>query len=172
MLLSLLTMHHPRLNRYISHSMFPPWQQPNLFNKPHPNPSLLTTEPPTANKIADDASKVNIVGPDFRSNPETTTSISGPLPPLREDAYSTPRGRDAKGKAKQYLHEAEEESFYLYARARYYLFRPGVAGGLIGLGMRSISSWFPFLLTRRCSSECWSHRLCWVFLLLQTAPPP
>lgn len=112
--------------------MSPPWQQPNLVNQPHPDPALLTTEPPTADNIADDAAKVNIVAPDFRSNPETTTSISGPPPPLPEDAHA-PHGRDAKGKAKQYLHEAEEESFYLYARAKHYLFRPGVAGGLIGL---------------------------------------
>ena len=117
--------------------MSPPLQQPNLVNQPHPDPALLTTEPPTADNIADDAAKVNVVAPDFRSNPETITSISGPPPQLPEDAHAH-HGRDAKGKAKQYLHEAEEEGFYLYARAKHYLFRPGVAGGLIGLGTSAV----------------------------------
>lgn len=127
------------LNRYLPHSMIPPWQLPNLINKPHPDQGLFSTEPPSASNIADDAAKLNIVSSDFRSNPETTTSVSSPQWTHREEQYTSGE-REAKGKAKRYLSEAEEESFYLYGRAKHYLFRPGVAGGLIGLGMHGISS--------------------------------
>lgn len=119
--------------------MIPPWQLPNLINKPHPDQGLFSTEPPSASNIADDAAKLNIVSSDFRSNPETTTSVSSPQWTHREEQYTSGE-REAKGKAKRYLSEAEEESFYLYGRAKHYLFRPGVAGGLIGLGMHGISS--------------------------------
>ncbi|KAH9911462.1 uncharacterized protein B0H18DRAFT_975722 [Fomitopsis serialis] len=108
-----------------AHNAPPPSEQP------HPDQALFSTEPPSADNIADDAIKVNVVAPDFRSNPETTTSISGP-PPVASGAPKSGH-HGAKGKGKRYLHEAEEEGSYLYVRARQYIFQPGVAGGLLGL---------------------------------------
>ncbi|KAH9839564.1 uncharacterized protein C8Q71DRAFT_750069 [Rhodofomes roseus] len=104
---------------------------PPSSQQPHPDPALLTTEPPSADNIADDAIKVNVVAPDFRTNPETTTSVSGPPPVVGGAPKSGPHGR--KGKARKYFDEAEEEGSYLYARAKQYILRPGVAGGLLGL---------------------------------------
>lgn len=101
----------------------PPSQQPR------PDPALLTTEPPSANNIADDAAKVNIVSSDFRSNPATETSVNAPA----GHATGTPVSHNARGKAKRYLHEAEKEGFYVWEVAKQYLLRPGVAGGLLGL---------------------------------------
>ena len=37
-------------------------------------------------------------------------------------------------KRRRYIHEAEEEGFYLYNIAKQYLLHPAVAGGLFGLG--------------------------------------
>lgn len=103
----------------------------DLFSQPRPDPALLTTEPPSANNIADDAAKVNIVSSDFRSNPATETSVNAPA----GHATGTPVSHNARGKAKRYLHEAEKEGFYVWEVAKQYLLRPGVAGGLLGLGV-------------------------------------
>ncbi|KAI0645892.1 hypothetical protein C8Q79DRAFT_723341 [Trametes meyenii] len=108
-------------------SHLPPWQGSNLINQPHPDPALLTTEPPSADNLADDAAKLNIVAPDFKQHPETVTSaqdITKDLP--------TP-GESKEGRSRRYLHEVEEEGFYLWNAARHYLLRPAVAGGLLGL---------------------------------------
>ncbi|KZT72039.1 hypothetical protein DAEQUDRAFT_763170 [Daedalea quercina L-15889] len=110
-----------------AHNAPPPSQQP------HPDPAFLTTEPPSADNIAEDAAKVNVVAPDFRSNPETTTSLSGPPPEVGGGPSPSPAYRAKKGKGKQYFHEAEEEGSYLITRAKQYLLQPGVAGGLLGL---------------------------------------
>ncbi|KAI0745318.1 hypothetical protein C8Q76DRAFT_806736 [Earliella scabrosa] len=95
----------------------PPSQQP------HPDPALLTTEPPSASNIADDAAKLNVVAPDFKSNPATTTSIQD----IPSDAQPTP------SKRRRYLDEVEQEGFYLFNVAKQYLLHPAVAGGLLGI---------------------------------------
>ncbi|KAI0815221.1 hypothetical protein BC629DRAFT_1579714 [Irpex lacteus] len=95
--------------------------------QPHPDPALLTTEPPSQDNIADDAAKLNIVSNDFRENPATLTSTAD----IREDKSS--KGKKAVDKAKHYAHELEDEGFYLWNLVKHQLLRPGVAGGLLGV---------------------------------------
>ncbi|PCH43694.1 hypothetical protein WOLCODRAFT_26122 [Wolfiporia cocos MD-104 SS10] len=102
---------------------------PPSSQQPRPDPALLTTEPPSADNIADDAAKVNVVSADFRANPATVTSEST-VPP---ESASPPGSPSRKGRARTYLHEAEAEGFYLWGTAKHYLLRPAVAGGLLGL---------------------------------------
>ncbi|OCH96559.1 hypothetical protein OBBRIDRAFT_787116 [Obba rivulosa] len=107
----------------------PPSQQPQ------PDPAFLTTEPPSADNIADDAAKINVVAPDFKEHPATTTSLTDV--PADAEITSLPsssnKKHNAKDKARRYVHEAEQEGFHLYYVAKHYLLRPGVAGGLLGL---------------------------------------
>ncbi len=110
----------------ISSSRFPPpWEGPNLINQPHPDPALLTTEPPSADNIADDAAKLNIVSPDFKSHPATTTSV--------KDIPSDAAPPSTPSKRRRYLDEVEQEGSYLFNVAKQYLFHPAIAGGLLGL---------------------------------------
>ncbi|KAI1795497.1 hypothetical protein LXA43DRAFT_970433 [Ganoderma leucocontextum] len=97
---------------------------PSPSQQPHPDPALLNTEPPSADNIADDAAKINLVSSDFKQNPVTETStqnISSGAP--------TPGG----DRRSRYIDEVEREGFYVWNLAKQYLFHPGVAGGLIGL---------------------------------------
>ncbi|KAH9858872.1 hypothetical protein C2E23DRAFT_800451 [Lenzites betulinus] len=100
---------------------------PPLSEQPHPDPGLLTTERPTADNIADDAAKVNIVSSDFKKHPATTTSNQDIPPDL-----PTP-GAPKASKSRRYLKDVEDEGFYLWNVAKYYILRPSVAGGLLGL---------------------------------------
>jgi len=108
--------------------------------QPHPDPALLTTEPPSQDNIADDAAKLNIVSADFKTNPATLTSEAAvprhpepvPLSGGTAPAKSSGSG-SAKDKARRYAHDAEEEGWYLWNVTKQYLFRPAVAGGLLGL---------------------------------------
>ncbi|KAI0743946.1 hypothetical protein C8Q80DRAFT_1272567 [Daedaleopsis nitida] len=100
-----------------AHNAPPPSQQP------HPDPALLTTEPPSADNIAEDAAKVNIVAPDFKQHPATTTSIKD----IPSDKYSAP------SKRRRYIDEAEEEGLYIWNLAKQYLLHPAVFGGLLGI---------------------------------------
>ncbi|EGN99908.1 hypothetical protein SERLA73DRAFT_180205 [Serpula lacrymans var. lacrymans S7.3] len=113
-----------------AHDAPPPSQQP------HANPSLLNTHSSSVDNIADDASKVNVVSSDFRETPATYTSenrppedfIRGELP------SSSGAGRGKKNSpGSRRLQEAEAEGAYLWQLTKHYLFRPGVAGGLLGL---------------------------------------
>ncbi|KAI0949501.1 hypothetical protein AcW1_009094 [Taiwanofungus camphoratus] len=106
-------------------NMPPPSQQPQ------PDPALLSTEPPSTDNVADDAAKVNLVAPDFRANPATITSQST-VPPESASPAPTRAGK-ARSTARRYAHDAEEEGFYLWARTKDILFRPAVAGGILGL---------------------------------------
>ena len=105
--------------------------------QPHADPSLLNTRPSTANNIADDAAKVNVVSTDFKSNPATYTS-EGRL--AVDDEYDdlVTGHNDGKYKAKKKMNkayrDAEAEGGYIWEVAKQYLLRPGIAGGLIGLG--------------------------------------
>lgn len=105
--------------------------------QPHPDPALLTTEPPTADNIVDDAKKVNIVAPDFKTQSANTQTTPDSSP----NAHATPptdkhlsRAEAAREAAKRYVHEAELEGFHLWNVTKEFLFRPAVAGGLLGLG--------------------------------------
>ncbi|OBZ68151.1 hypothetical protein A0H81_11885 [Grifola frondosa] len=105
---------------------------PSPSQQPHPDQALFNTDPPTADNIADDAAKLNIVSPDFKAHPETLTSEAH----IQPDADLPPSGdhKHAKHhKAKKYAHEAEQEGIYLWNLTKRHLFRPAVAGGFVGL---------------------------------------
>ncbi|KAI0823391.1 hypothetical protein BC628DRAFT_1325257 [Trametes gibbosa] len=104
-----------------AHNAPPPSEQP------HPDLGFFTTEPPSASNIADDAAKLNIVAPDFKKHPATTTSVQDIAPDL-----PTP-GAPKSNKPRRYLKEVEDEGFYLWNVAKHYILRPSVAGGLLGL---------------------------------------
>ncbi|KAI0358604.1 hypothetical protein OH77DRAFT_1502450 [Trametes cingulata] len=104
----------------------PPSQQP------HPDPALLTTEPPSADNIAEDAAKLNVVAPDFKKHPATTTSVQDVPADIPAPGAPAPSG-SGESRPRRYLHEAEQEGFYLWNVAKHYLLQPSVAGGLIGL---------------------------------------
>lgn len=125
--------------------------------QPKPDPSLLTTEPPTQDNIADDAAKLNVVAPDFKQHPETTTSTASvpiqPLPqpisggvPLDTSGSGPAYGHRAADAAKRYVHEAEEEGVHSWNVAKRYLLRPGVAGGLLGVVNLGLLSWAGYAL--------------------------
>ncbi|KAG1742856.1 hypothetical protein EDB19DRAFT_1907339 [Suillus lakei] len=105
---------------------------PPSSEQPRPDPALLTTERPSASNVIDDTSKVNVVSSDFKENPATYTS--GSYVPEDIDDDPTDPGRTAgKGKRNRRFQEARAESIYLWEVTKHFLFRPGVAGGLIGL---------------------------------------
>lgn len=63
--------------------------------------------------------------------------LSGGVPAhMTPESVSTSRskGQKAADKAKKYAHEIEDESFHLWNVAKQQLLRPGVAGGLLGVG--------------------------------------
>jgi hypothetical protein len=108
----------------------------------------LTTEPPSQDNIADDAAKLNIVSPDFKKHPATYTSTANvpvepaPIPisggvPLHTPDDDRSGGKKASDKAKKLAHELEDEGSYLWALAKHHLLRPGVAGGLLGVGAQA-----------------------------------
>jgi len=107
----------------------------NIKRTPHADPSLLNTQPSSADNIADDGAKVNVVSADFKSNPATYTSEGritiddeyDDLPSNHDDRKKKPK------KANKGYREAEAEGEYIWEVTKQYLFRPGVAGGLIGL---------------------------------------
>ncbi|KAJ7078947.1 hypothetical protein B0H15DRAFT_859876 [Mycena belliarum] len=80
---------------------------PPLSEQPRPDPALYTTPADTAAPPAASTNKANTA-----RNPRT----------------SAPAGRPNRR-----LEETKAEGIYLWASAKHYLFRPGVAGGLIGL---------------------------------------
>lgn len=114
-----------------SHDAPPPSQQP------HPDPNLLNTTRGVADNVADDAAKVNVVAHDFKDNAATYTSQARER---LDEEYDDITGNNSdkkklRKKANKRYQEAEAEGEYLWEVTKQYLFRPGVAGGLIGLGM-------------------------------------
>jgi len=101
---------------------------PPLSQQPRPDPALLNTTPPTHSNIVDDTLKLNVVGPDFKVHPATTSE--GPEIDGFSEDYQPPKAN----KPKKGL---EDESRDVWGVTKYYLFRPGIAGGLIG-----ISTWY------------------------------
>jgi len=108
---------------------------PPLSQQPHPDPALLTTQPPTADNIADDASKLNIVGPDFKSNPATLTSEQDiPVqPPSQSRSYRfSPSSSHVQPQDDRKLPKGKE-AHSDWEVAKHALFQPLTAGGLLGL---------------------------------------
>lgn len=97
---------------------------PPQSQQPQPNPALLTTTPPTHAAVADDAAKVNIVGPDFKDHPRTYTSEAKKI--IYNDTGSPPSPIPKK--------EPENQCDNVWETTKCYLLQPGVAGGLIGIG--------------------------------------
>jgi len=108
-----------------SHNAPPPSKQP------HADPSLLNTDPLSADNVADDAAKLNVVS---SSNPATFTSETQiTVDDEYDDLTSGSHKRKLEKNAKKSLNEVEAEGEYLWELTKQYLFRPGIAGGLIGL---------------------------------------
>lgn len=76
---------------------------------------------------------MNVVSRDFKENPSSTYTSDVYVP---EDAESelSDTGRVRKGKGSKRFQEAQAEGTYLWEVTKHYLLRPGVAGGLVGLG--------------------------------------
>jgi parvulin-like peptidyl-prolyl isomerase len=94
--------------------------------QPTPDPALLTTESSSPDSVADDTSKVNVVPSDFKQRPATTTSEARKE---IEEAEKAAREHLADGKRR-----GREEGAYVWELAKKYIGRPGVAGGLLGVG--------------------------------------
>lgn len=86
---------------------------PPIEQQPHPDPALLNTAPPAPASPYDSTKKVNVV----------------PMP-----SNNFPSSNNNSGRAHRRYDEAKAEGDYLWESAKGYLLRPGVAGGLIGLG--------------------------------------
>ncbi|CAA7259297.1 unnamed protein product [Cyclocybe aegerita] len=97
---------------------------PPKNQQPHPDPALLNTAVPTHSRVADDAAKLNVVSPDFKQNPQTSTSEVD-----RIDARSPSPER----KAQRRVEKAEAKGGDTWDTVKHYLIRPGVAGGLMGI---------------------------------------
>lgn len=104
---------------------------PPSSQQPHADPSLLTTATPTASTVADDSAKVNVVPVDFKEHPHTITSEADVVP---DEDLPHSKSAARKKKAHKKLDQAEEEGLQLWNTAKHYILRPGVAGGLIGIG--------------------------------------
>jgi hypothetical protein len=110
---------------------------PPLSQQPRPDPALLNTTPSTHSNIVDDNLKVNIVGPDFKEHPRTTISKAHKIDDSSED-YKVPA--PTKGdRSKKNFRDLEDERRDIWELTKYYLFRPGIAGGLIGISMKHFS---------------------------------
>ncbi|KAG1839265.1 hypothetical protein F4604DRAFT_1940905 [Suillus subluteus] len=96
------------------------------------DPALLTTERSAASNVVDDTSKVNVVSNDFKENLATYTSETY-VPEDVDDDLVDPGRKPVKGKKNRRFQEAQAEGIYLWEVTKHYLFRPGVAGGIIGL---------------------------------------
>lgn len=101
---------------------------PPVSQQPRPDPALLNITHPTHSDITDDARKVNVVGPDSKEHPRTTISETAKIDNSTEIPATSKGDEFKKG-----LDELEEEGQNVWETAKYYLFRPGVAGGLIGI---------------------------------------
>lgn len=84
---------------------------------------------------------MNLVSPSYKSHPETSTSVArADFDDDEDDEDAFPSSGSPKKKRKRAnkrLEEVEAEGLYLWEVTKRYLLRPGVAGGLVGLGMSS-----------------------------------
>ena len=116
-----------------------------LLDQPKPDSALLNTVPPTTSTVIDDASKVNIVAPDFKEHPESVTSKANATLVLESDYEDGDEGNvngseKRKRRKERQSHDAQTETEGqmevegLWAIAKERLLQPGVAGGLLGVG--------------------------------------
>ncbi|KAJ7783016.1 hypothetical protein B0H16DRAFT_475813 [Mycena metata] len=92
---------------------------PPISEQPQPDQALLNTIPPS-DAPYDPTKKVNVVAHD-------------PMASSNNNFSDAPRPSPRSGRAHKRFDEAEAEGIYLWESAKHYLFRPGVAGGLLGL---------------------------------------
>ncbi|KAF8070238.1 hypothetical protein FPV67DRAFT_1486715 [Lyophyllum atratum] len=106
---------------------------PPPSEQPHPDPALLNTTPPNAPNVIDDTAKINVVSPESKTHPATTTSEARRRIYGDNDSDDEGPNPSKNKKSNRRFKEVEAESLYLWEATKQYLFRPGVAGGLIGL---------------------------------------
>ena len=114
---------------------------PPASQQPKPDPTLLTTESPTATNVVDDTAKVNVAAPDFKQNPATTTSEAEIYVDVTddEDGGGNVNGSEKrKRRVKKRLAELEGEANDFLSIAKKRILQPDVAGGLIGVGESSL----------------------------------
>ena len=110
-----------------------------FLDQPKPDSALLNTVPPTTSTVIDDASKVNIVAPDFKEHPESVTSKANATLVFESD-YEGENEGNANGSEKRkrrkerQSHDAQTEAEGLWVVVKERLLQPGVAGGLLGVG--------------------------------------
>lgn len=95
--------------------------------QPHPNPALLNTNPPTHSNVVDGSLKVNIVGPDFKEHLRPTASETKVDDTVEDEQIypALPKHTPDKSMEKDTKDTGEKNN----------VFRPVVAGGLVGIGM-------------------------------------
>ncbi|KAG5643611.1 hypothetical protein DXG03_000619 [Asterophora parasitica] len=91
---------------------------PPPSEQPQPDPALLNTTPPTASDVADDNAKVKLVAPINHDDDED-----------EDDEDERPKNSRSHRRFK----EVEAEGAYIWEITKRCLFRPGVAGGLVGI---------------------------------------
>ena len=109
---------------------------PPLEEQPHPDPALLNATPHHHSISPNDISKVTLVPPEFKEQLEAS------IPPSVTDRRFEPssetrhsNGNPSGSKARRPGPSQERsERFAFFELTKHYLFRPAVAGGLIGLG--------------------------------------
>ncbi|CAE6436746.1 unnamed protein product [Rhizoctonia solani] len=108
--------------------------------QPRPDPNLLTTEQDVSGGSLPDISRsVNVAPSDFKSNPHTVTSETTPAHQGDSDDEGSgnrpgsAKRRAAKERARNTLHEAEEEGLYLWGQFKERVLRPSTAGGILGV---------------------------------------
>ncbi|KAF9051019.1 hypothetical protein BDZ89DRAFT_1125997 [Hymenopellis radicata] len=104
----------------------------NALNTADPKPDPNGIEQSPVSYAADDGAKVNVVS---KKDPATS-----------ENAPSSDSSPSGKKKPNRRLQEAKAEGIYLCQLAKNYLFRPGVAGGLVGVGESYILLRIPLIV--------------------------
>jgi len=117
----------------------PPSQQP------HPDTGLLNTTPtdPVEVTIPDGASeKVTIAPADYKEHPKAAANrIAQDIDTAKHNLMDSvdnsnkngsAKRKERKERAKEYAHDAEEETLELWDKTKRVVMQPGVAGGLLG----------------------------------------
>ncbi|KAF8760107.1 hypothetical protein RHS01_01810 [Rhizoctonia solani] len=101
--------------------------------QPRPDPNLLTTEQDVSGGSLPDISRsVNVAPSDFKSNPHLTRETL--TMKALETAQDQRRGvLPRRTRARNTLHEAEEEGLYLWGQFKERVLRPSTAGGILGV---------------------------------------
>lgn len=101
----------------------------------HADPALLNTERPTASNVADDTAKVGLVAPDFKQHPATETSEFQPKTVHISSSQKKGKSPAKRGHRDFNSKEAAQEAAHWAAVMKEVVLRPGVASGLVGVGM-------------------------------------